>query len=406
MKILILHRAPLWGSGSGTYVRKIAEEFSLHNEVVIVCPEDKKLPKIKIYEVKTPFTGVFHSHPDYPKAKKYSDMTNKELSQYVLPYLMTTLQAVDQFKPDIIHVQHASFLVWIADYIKSVYKIPFVVSVHGPDLNTAIIDKRIKILTRHSLIRASKILPNSFDTKNRLLSIFGKVLRRKIRTIFPGVDLKLFPKDKKISIVNKKYHLADKKLVIYAGRLDKEKGIEYLVRAAKEIKAEVYILGGGDYKTDLEKLTKELKLKNVHFMGYLNKSYLRELREFYQRADVVVVPSTVKEALGLVILEAMACSTPVVASNIGGIPSVIKDGKTGFLVKPRSSKEIAEKVNLLLANEKLRQTMGERSRKLIEEKYTWEKAADAILNIFQKALKYKDRVRDIIPFDANVGWVE
>lgn len=391
MKILILHRAPLWGSGSGTYVRKMAEELVKKNKVAIVCPDDHKLAKIETFSVKTPFAGVFQNHPDYPKAKKYSEMTSEELTAYILPYFSETIKAVNKFKPDIIHVQHASFLVWIADYIKSIYNIPFVVSLHGPDLNTAIIDRRLRTLTKRSIVRASKIFPNSFDTKRRFYEIFGESFKRKTRTIFPGVDLQLYPKNKTIQIINKKYNLKDKKLVIYVGRLDKEKGIEYLIKAARKIPAEIYILGGGDFKETLEKMVKELKLTNVHFVGYLNKDSIKELREFYQRADVAVVPSTVKEALGLVILEAMACGTPVVASNIGGIPNIVKDGKTGFLVRPRASDDIAEKVNKILENEKLRADMSERSRKLIEDRFTWEKAASAITESYRQSLKYVSR---------------
>lgn len=406
MKILILHRAPLWGSGSGTYVRKLSEQLSKTDKVAIVCPEKKEFDKIKIYPVKAPFPGVFHSHPEYPKAKKYADMTNEELTRYLLPYLTTAIKAVEEFKPDIIHVQHASFLVWVADYIKVLYNIPFVVTIHGPDLNTALEDKRLRILAKHCLIRASRIFPNSFDTKKRFYAIYGESFKRKTRTIFLGVDLKLYPKDKKIKIISKKYHLTDKKLVIYVGRIDKEKGIDYLIRAAQNISAEVYILGSGDYKKDLERLAKELKLSNVYFAGYFSKDYLHELREFYRRADVVVVPSTVKEAFGLVILEAMACSTPVVASRIGGIPNIVKDGKTGFLVRPRSPKEIAEKVNIILGNPKLSLAMGERCRKLIEEKFTWEKVADTVRENYQIALKHIIKKKEEKELKKIFNWLE
>lgn len=406
MKILILHRAPLWGSGSGTYVRKLAEELTKTDKVAIVCPDDRPLLKIKIYEVKTPFPGVFQNHPDYPNAKKYSQMSGLEFTQYLLPYLETTVKAIEEFKPDIIHVQHISFLVWVADYVKAIYNIPYVVSVHGPDLNTALEDRRIRLLTKHSLARVSRIFPNSFDTKNRFYSLFGKTFKRKTKTVFPGVDISLYSKPVNISEVEKKYKLKGKRLVIYVGRLDKEKGVEYLIRAAKEISAEIYILGGGDYQENLEKLTAELKLTNVHFLGYFGREYVKELRKFYQRADVVVVPSTVKEAFGLVILEAMAAKTPVVASNIGGIPNIIKDGKTGFLVHPRSVKEIAEKVNKILDNEKLRQAMRERCFKLIEEKFTWEKAAKSIRESYQATVKHIVRRNLEKKLDKLFEWIE
>lgn len=406
MKILILHRAPLWGSGSGTYVRKLAEELAKKDKVAIVCPDNRELSKVKIYKVKTPFPGVFHNHPDYPRAKKYAEMTSLELTRYLIPYLEKSVEAVEESKPDIIHIQHASFLVWVADYIKSMFNIPFVVSVHGPDLNTALQDRRIRLLTKNSLRRASRIFPNSFDTKNRFYSIFGKVFKRKTRTVFPGVDIALYSKPVSITDIEKKYHLRGKRLVIYVGRLDKEKGIEYLIRAAKDISAEIFILGGGDYQKELERQVKELKLVNVHFLGYFDKDYTKELRKFYQRADVVVVPSTVKEAFGLVILEAMAARTPVVASNIGGIPNIIKDGKTGFLVRPRSPKEIAEKVNKILKNEKLRQAMRERCFKLIEERFTWEKAARDIKDSYESVTRHvikKDLQKEL---EKLFEWIE
>ena len=406
MKILILHRAPLWGSGSGTYVRKLAEELSKTDKVSVVCPDDRAIAKVKIYPVKTPFPGVFHNHPDYPKAKKYSEMSSLEFTKYLMPYMETTVKAIEDFKPDIIHVQHASFLVWVADFVKSMCNIPFVVSVHGPDLNTAQADRRIRLLTKHSLLRASRIFPNSFDTKNRFYSIFGEVFKRKTRTVFPGVDISLYSKQENVSDIEKKYDLSGKRLVIYVGRLDKEKGIEYLIRAAKDIPAEIYILGGGDYQKELEKLVKELKLENVHFLGYFGKEYVKVLRKFYQRADVVVVPSTVKEAFGLVILEAMAARTPVVASNIGGIPNIVKDGKTGFLVKPRSPKEIAEKVNKILGNEKLRQAMRERCFKLIEEKFTWEKAARTIRESYSGTIKHVIKKEDETELEKLFYWTE
>src|SRR3990172_5079967 len=107
MKILILHRAPLWGSGSGTYVRKLAEEFIKTDKVAIVAPEKREFDKIKIYQVKTPFPGVFHNHPEYAKAKRYSEMSNSELTRYILPYLTTAIRAIEDFNPDILFVQHA-----------------------------------------------------------------------------------------------------------------------------------------------------------------------------------------------------------------------------------------------------------------------------------------------------------
>ncbi len=102
----------------------------------------------------------------------------------------------------------------------------------------------------------------------------------------------------------------------------------------------------------------------------------------------------------------VACSTPVVASRIGGIPNIIKDGKTGFLTRPRTPKEIAEKVNKILDNEKLGSIMGENSRRFIEEKFTWEKAAKSILDNFNRCLKQAVKKEEEQEWEKLFGWFE
>jgi spore coat protein SA len=88
--------------------------------------------------------------------------------------------------------------------------------------------------------------------------------------------------------------------------------------------------------------------------------------------------------LGLVILEAMAAKTPVISTRSGGITSLIKDGYNGYLVRARNATQIAEKVNLLLANDELRKKMSERSYQLVAEKYTWDKIAERFEVIYDK----------------------
>ena len=123
------------------------------------------------------------------------------------------------------------------------------------------------------------------------------------------------------------------------------------MKAAKDIRGHIYIIGDGPEMKNLEDLSYKLNLRNVHFLGYMGDDKKEEFKEFYYRADVLVTPSVWDEPLGLVILEAMSCKTPVVATRKGGIPLAVKNGVNGFLVRPRSSQQIAEAVNKLLAND-------------------------------------------------------
>lgn len=396
MKILQLLCFPLYGSGSGTYTRKLSEELvHLGEQVAIVCPEERRIKGVKIYNVPLPLKAVFTGHPEWPSSKKYSELSSSEITKILEAFWQVIKKAIEEFKPNVIHVQHASVLLWLANYIKAIYAIPYLVTSHGTDLLNVSLDKRYYVLTADALHRAHVIVCVSGDTRKWLLKIYSKKNLQRTRVIPGGVDLKGWARAEKIKIIDRKYDLANKKVIIYSGKLTQSKGVEYLIKAAPKIKAEIFILGDGDEKDNLVGLAKQLKVKNVHFLGYFGKEYVDELKEFYARAEVVVVPSTCDEALGLVILEAMASSTPVVASNKGGIPLAVKDGINGFLVRARSAKAIARAVNLILKNEKLQSKMGHEARKTVEERFDWEKIAKRFLSYYEMADKNAQKSRHL-----------
>jgi len=394
-KILMLMKFPLFGGGSGNYTRKLAEKLSFQKniEVAIAAPDKRQIKKVKIFTIKPARKAVFVSHPEYPKAKRYQDLTAKEFTGIYFSFFKQIIRIVEEFKPDVIHVNHCSFLTWIANYIKSMYSIPYIVTAHGTDVFQSTVDSRFLTLTRQALERSEYILPNSNWTNKWLLKVFGRHLKRKTRIIPCGVDLQTYPRNHKIKIINKKYQLEGKKVVIFVGRLTWEKGVVYLLKAASGIKGEIFIIGGGAEKVNLKQFAARKKLKNVHFLGYFGKEYVEELREFYKRADCVVVPSVCDEGLGIVVLEAMASETPVVATNKGGIPLAVKNGRTGFLVRAKSGKVIADVVNKILNNEKLRQELGNNARKLVEERFDWLEIKDRVLKYYQEAAKVGEKLK-------------
>lgn len=398
MKILFLMKFPLFGGGSGNYTRKLAEKLAqLPNATVaIAAPDRRKTKGVKVYTLKPSMKVVFESHPEYKGAKRYKDLEDSEFTDVYQSFFDQIIEIVEDFRPDIIHVNHASFLTWIASYVKSIYGIPYVVAIHGTDIFQSTIDKRFFSLTGQSLSRAEFILSNSNYTNKWLLKVFGHKLKRKTRIIPCGVDLQSYTRDKDNTTIDKKYNLEGKKVVIFVGRLTWEKGVQYLLKAAPNINAEIFIIGSGVEKTALEEFALKMKLKNVHFLGYFGKEYVNELREFYQRADCVVLPSVCDEGLGIVILEAMACETPVVATKKGGIPLAVKDGKTGFLVRARSSKLLSQAVNKILKNEKLRADMGSRARKLVEERFDWQIIRDRVKKYYDRTVEIAQKRKPII----------
>lgn len=398
MRILYLQMFPLYGSGSGTYARELAQEIAKTNKVAILLPDKRKINNVKNYYVDLPVKISFTGHPEWPDSKLYTKVSGQELSANYLAYFKSVVSAVNEFNPDIIHVHHVMPFPWIARFIKIAYGLNFIVTVHGSELPTLENDKRYPYLTTEALLKAKRIVPNSFWTKEWMQKVLGNQFQNQIRVIPGGVDLSAFPEEMDTSDVNRKYNLEGKKLILFSGKLTKYKGVRYLIQAAKNINAIIGITGDGPERKNLENLVKELRLSNVRFFGFIDDNKLIKL---YYRADICVVPSVWDEPLGLVVLEAMATKTPVVVTRKGGIPLAVKDGVNGLFIRPRNPKEISEKVNLLLKDENLRTKIGERARKTIIERFTWEKVAHKYERIYNEFRK-REVIRDAGPLDKLV----
>lgn len=401
---MFLYMFPLWGNGSGAWLRALAAEMVKDgNEVAIVAPETRKLDGCVHYNVKPPQMGVFVGNPELPNTKKYEDMTGVELGKVYTSYIDTTLAAVKEFQPEIVHAFHTAFLPPVARIAKIMYGIRYVVTTHGSDLHYLARDRRLIGLIRDALYVSVSITANSSFTRRWFLSMFGHEFDRKLRTITGGVYLDEYAHNHEAcKTIDEKYGLKDKKVVLFTGRLTAQKGVDFLIRAARSIKGEVLILGDGPERENLQKLIDNLKLTNCRILGYMNPKDHISFKAFYGRADVYVAPSTWNEPLGLVILEAMAAKTPVVSTRAGGVMSLVKDGFNGFLVHVRNASEIADRVNKLLADDELRKKMGERSHKLVTERFTWGRIADQFEKIYQKhAYSSKEYLRMVKPLSSK-----
>lgn len=380
---------PLWGNGSGTWLRRLIEHLKQKHpndfEAAIVAPENRVFKAARLFRLKPPMTGVFVGNPELPGVKKYSKFSNQEMMQLYNYYLWRTTRAVAKFKPDVIHVFHTAFLPAIGRMVSVFYKKPYIITTHGSDLYYFKEDPRFKSHVRDASTRAKFITANSNFTREWYLSMFGRDLAKKTKTIPAGVSNKIdFSKD--VSWIDKKYHFQYDKMVLFTGRLTEHKGVEYLIKAARQIKAEIVILGDGPERKYLESLIAKYKLTNVHMLGYFSQR-LGEINDFYLRSDVYVAPSVWNEPLGLVILEAMVHKTPVVVSRKGGVTTIVKDGYNGFLVPAKRPGMIAQKLNMLLENENLRYKMAERAYKTVVERFNWDRIATKFYNLYQKSLQ-------------------
>jgi glycosyltransferase involved in cell wall biosynthesis len=187
---------------------------------------------------------------------------------------------------------------------------------------------------------------------------------------------------------NHKFKEKREKIVLYVGRLSKEKGIDYFIASSQLVRnrldVKFVVIAPVAKKIYIEVLEKN------DIECHVGVS-LKELVAWYQKADIFVLPSS-HEAFPLVILEAMACETPVVASSIGDIPDIIQDGATGFLVEPGSSEELSQKIIELLEDDELRERMGKRARSVVKAKYDWKNISTMIANVYEKVLATTDQL--------------
>ena len=179
--------------------------------------------------------------------------------------------------------------------------------------------------------------------------------------------------------------------ILFVGRFEKRKGLRYLVRAFARLKEEMpntrlIIVGpDGGLRAGYEKSIKRAGLQDVVFAGFVSYD---ELPRYYRSAHIFCSPATGQESQGIVLLEALACGTPVVASNIEGFASVITHGEEGMLVTPKDEEKLALSLVHLLADGGLREAMSQRGI-LTAQNYGWKRVASQVLSYYERLLETK-----------------
>jgi glycosyltransferase involved in cell wall biosynthesis len=206
--------------------------------------------------------------------------------------------------------------------------------------------------------------------------------------VYNGVDLSVFkPEGEDDRAVLSEYGLEATLLhsaLLYAGRLVRWKGVEYLIRALPLIApagTPLWIAGEGPYEGDLRALAAKLGVTNqVHFLGRVEQAKLAAL---YRSCASLVATSFVNETFGMALCEAMACGAPVVATDFGGFREVVLDGETGLLARPQDPGDLARKINTLLADRELAARMGAEGKKRVDELFSWRAVGDRLEEVYR-----------------------
>ncbi|MCK5510777.1 glycosyltransferase family 4 protein [Candidatus Parcubacteria bacterium] len=289
---------------------------------------------------------------------------------------------------DIVHLHYPFFGVSEIVYLAKLFfkkKFKLIIHYHMDTDNLSFFSKILSIFSwvifKPLFEAADKITFASEDyiLRSRIKNFYQKN-KQKFYLLPFGVDTdKFFPDS------NKKEK--NKINILFVGGLDKAhyfKGVNILLKALSSVlndKTILNIIGQGDMMGEYKKIVQESKIeKYVNFLGGVNDC---ELVKNYQKANIFVLPSiNSHEAFGVVLLEAFACGTPVIASNLPGVRSVFKDKQEGFLIKPSDIFDLREKINFLIADKNLRQQMGINARKLACEKYSFKILKERLKKIY------------------------
>jgi len=247
------------------------------------------------------------------------------------------------------------------------------------------------------LIRScDKILANSNYIKRFLIEERG-LEREKIDVLPIAVDVNAFKPDEN---AKKELGLLNRDVILFVGRKCPYKGPQVLVDALPEICKEnpesLALLVGPDYffgsnsrsySAFLEERARELGVKdNVVIKGFVSE---QALRDYYNAADIVVCPSIWQEPFGKVVIEAYACEKPVVATKVGGLPEIVKDGASGILIPPNNPEALANAVCNLLKDKKRAKCMGKKGRKIVETKFSFEVVSKKCQRIYEELISKK-----------------
>ncbi len=283
-----------------------------------------------------------------------------------LPQISELENRIKKFKPDVIHGHHAfSPLSLLSITIGKKLGIKTVLTNHSIQFlydydylwkpsSYVLFPYREYINNADEIIAVSR-------AASEFISHFTS---KKVEVIGNGVNVDEFSPEVKIF---------DGKSVLFVGRFTYRKGIHVLLEAFQKVRREVKgarltLVGSGYLSSVLKLLIRALNLSKS--VRVIKKAKREELAEIYRTSHVFVLPSLYGESFGIVLLEAMASKTPVVASNDGGIREVVKNGKTGFLVKRGSAEKLAEKIIELLSDERLSNKISTAAFREVR-KYDW-----------------------------------
>ena len=302
-------------------------------------------------------------------------------------------------------IARISFSLWLEPRIKSLLRQESfdVIHIHEPlssflPLCILYLSRSVNVGTFHAFRGSTKV----YGVSKFFLTRWFKKLHGRIAVSRPAMQFvsRHFPGDYRIipNGIDVDHFAADLPPVspwddgminiLFVGRLEKRKGLKYLISAFKDLKWDwpnlrLIVVGPGNLDDDSQRILSARNVEDVVFVGNVPYS---ELPRYYRTAHVFCAPNTGRESFGIVLGEAMAAGKPIVATDIDGFRTVMTDGQEGLLVKPQSTEQLASALATLIQDPDLRAKMGRKGRHRVEE-FRWSRVAGQVMEYYESFLE-------------------
>ena len=386
MKILMFswEYPPLSYGGLARHVQDLSEALvSQGHQIFVITQGDGKLPREEVVGG----VKIYRSNPLQISAINFVEHI-LHLNFLLLEKAINIIDQLGDF--DLIH-GHDWLVFWVCRVLKHALTKPLLYTIHATEFgrNQGIyneIQRYINDLEWYATFEAWRVIVCSSFMKQEVKNLF-QLPDDKVLEIANGVNEENYRADYSKAF-RQNYASPDEQIILYVGRIVREKGIQVLIQSIPEIlqhnpASKFVIAGKGPYLNSLKAQADYLGISNrVYFTGFISDE---ERNKLYRCADLAVFPS-LYEPFGIVALEAMATMTPVIVSAVGGLVEFVEDGENGLTVPPNDSPRLAQAILQLLNGQNAARRLANNGYRLVKEKYSWKQIARKTVKVYQEVL--------------------
>jgi starch synthase len=384
--------------GAGVHVEYLSRELAKKIEVEVHCWGDQNVDQANLHvRGSCPWSAI-------------TEGTNQKFKTALETLSLNLAQMVMLERIDIVHT-HTWYVSMAGFLAKTLFDVPFVLTTHSLEPLRAWKAEQLgsgyrlsSWIERTAIRDADAIVAVSKGTREDIMKAYPEVDPARIHVIYNGIDLDEYQKTSETAALTK--YGVDPALpyVLFVGRITRQKGVTHLVDAIHHMprNTQVVLCAGApdtpEIAAEMRQKVDDVKTVNPHVVWIEKMVTKKEAIQLYSNCRVFCCPS-VYEPFGIINLEAMACHAPVVASATGGILEVVVDNVTGYLVPfdqdpvakfpsdpDKFSRDLAARVNELMADPETARRFGDAGRKRVQEKFAWSAIADQTIALYQRMI--------------------